>query len=45
MTRAAEELVLLTAGTPSRFLSDLPREALAEERAEAPAAQAQLSLF
>ena len=45
MTRAAEELVLLTASTPSRFLSDLPREALAEERAEAPAAQAQLSLF
>ena len=45
MTRAAEELVLLTAGTPSRFLSDLPRDALAEERAEAPAAQAQLSLF
>ena len=43
-TRAAEELVLLTAGTPSA-LSDLPRDALAEERAEAPAAQAQTQPF
>ena len=47
MTRAKEELVLLTSGEPSAFLSELPEEALLRETVRGPGetGMKQLSLF
>ena len=47
MTRAKEELVLLTSGEPSVFLSELPEEALLRETVRGPGetGMKQLSLF
>lgn len=47
MTRAREELVLLTSGEPSTFLSELPEEALLRETVRGPGetGMKQLSLF
>ena len=47
MTRAKEELVLLTSGEPSAFLSELPEEALLQETVRGPGetGMKQLSLF
>ena len=48
LTRACEELILLTSGTPSPFLAELPDAPLARGRADVPATprgQVQLSLF
>ena len=47
MTRAREELVLLTSGEPSTFLSELPEEALLRETVRGPGetGMKQMSLF
>ena len=47
MTRAKEELVILTSGEPSVFLSELPEEALLRETVRGPGEMEmkQLSLF
>ena len=44
ITRAAEELILTTSGTPSPFLSELPKSVV-KERAFPKTAFRQLSLF